>query len=488
MLEKSIRDKYTVVVGLEVHCQLLTESKIYNTDSTAFGSEPNSNISVITLAHPGTLPLLNRKVAEFAIKMGLACHCEISRFNIFDRKNYFYPDLPKGYQLTQDRTPICKGGYVTVNTKEGEKNVTLNRIHIEEDAGKSIHLQGEPDTLVDFNRAGVPLIEIVTEPSIRSSEEASAYLTEIRKIVRYLGICDGNMEEGSMRCDANVSVMLHDAAEYGKKVEVKNMNSIRNVQHAIDHEVERQIALLEQGIAVISETRTYNAGNGKTYGMRTKEELNDYRYFPDPDLSPMIVSEEWLTSIKSAMPELPRQLQSRFVEQYGIPHYDAHVLTDSRDVAEYFESVCARTKNYKAASNWVMGPVKSVLNESGISATEFPVPPSLVAELITLIDEGKISFASASQKIFPELIAGNGGSAVAIAEELNLLQDSNQDTIGVIIDQVIREFPLKVEEFKNGKKGIIGMFMGEVMKRSQGKADPKMANELLTRKLKEKVV
>lgn len=488
MLEKSIRDKYIVVVGLEVHCQLLTESKIYNSDSTAFGSDPNSNISVITLAHPGTLPLLNKKVVEFAIRMGLACHCEISRFNIFDRKNYFYPDLPKGYQLTQDRTPICKGGYVTVNTKDGESNVTLNRIHIEEDAGKSIHLQGESDTLVDFNRAGVPLIEIVTEPSIRSSEEAAAYLTEIRKIVRYLEICDGNMEEGSMRCDANVSVMLRGAAEYGKKVEVKNMNSIRNVQHAIDHEVERQIALLEQGVPIISETRTFNAGNGQTYGMRTKEELNDYRYFPDPDLSPMIVSEEWLATIKEAMPELPRQLQTRFVGQYGIPQYDAHVLTDSRDVAEYFERVCEKTKNYKAASNWVMGPVKSILNESGITANELPVPPASVADLIAMIDEGKLSFASASHKVFTELMARRGGSAVAIAEELNLLQDSNQDTIGVIIDQVIREFPLKVEEFKNGKKGIVGMFMGEVMKRSKGKADPKMANEILTRKLKEKVV
>jgi aspartyl-tRNA(Asn)/glutamyl-tRNA(Gln) amidotransferase subunit B len=488
MLDKSIRDKYTVVVGLEVHCQLLTESKIYNTDSTAFGSEPNTNVSVITLGHPGTLPMLNRKVAEYAIRMGLACNCEISRFNIFDRKNYFYPDLPKGYQLTQDRTPICKGGYVTINTKEGEKNVTLNRIHIEEDAGKSIHLQGESDTLVDFNRAGVPLIEIVTEPSIRSSEEAAAYLTEVRKIVRYLGICDGNMEEGSMRCDANVSVMLNGASEYGKKVEVKNMNSIRNVQHAIDHEVERQIALLEDGVPIVSETRTYNAGNGKTYGMRTKEELNDYRYFPDPDLSPMIVSEEWLASIRSAMPELPRQLQVRFVAQYGIPAYDAQVLTDSKDVAEYFESICRHTANYKAASNWVMGPVKSYLNEAGMSAAQFPVSPQAIADMIALIDDGKISFASASQKILPELILKAGESPIVVAEKMNLLQDSNQDTIGVIIDQVIREFPLKVEEFRNGKKGIVGMFMGEVMKRSQGKADPKMANELLTRKLKEKVV
>jgi aspartyl-tRNA(Asn)/glutamyl-tRNA(Gln) amidotransferase subunit B len=488
MLDKSTREKYTVVVGLEVHAQLLTESKIYNSDSTAYGKEPNTNVSVITLAHPGTLPVLNRRVVEFAIKMGLACGCDISRFNIFDRKNYFYPDLPKGYQLTQDRTPICKGGFITIDTKSGSKEITLNRIHIEEDAGKSIHLPQESDTLVDFNRAGVPLIEIVTEPSIRSSEEAYACLTEIRKIVRYLEICDGNMEEGSLRCDANVSVMRVGASVYGSKVEVKNMNSIRNVQHAIDHEVERQIDLLEQGIAVISETRTFNAGNGKTYGMRTKEELNDYRYFPDPDLSPMVVSEEWLSSIKTSMPELPRQLQIRFVSQYNIPSYDAHVLTDSKDMAAYFEGVCQSTTNYKAASNLMMGPVKSYLNEKGISASEFSLSPETIAALIRLIDEGKVSFATASQRIFPALIAQPGKQPIEVAESMNLVQESDQETIGVIIDQVIREFPLKVEEFKHGNKGIVGMFMGEVMKRSKGKADPKIANEMLTKKLKEKVI
>jgi aspartyl-tRNA(Asn)/glutamyl-tRNA(Gln) amidotransferase subunit B len=488
MLEKSIREKYTVVIGLEVHCQLLTESKIYNTDSTAYGSEPNTNVSVITLGHPGTLPLLNKKVVEYAIRMGLACNCSISRLNIFDRKNYFYPDLPKGYQLTQDRTPICKGGYVTINTKSGAKEITLNRIHIEEDAGKLIHLPEEKDSLVDFNRSGVPLIEIVTEPSIRSSEEAYAYLTEVRKIVRYLEICDGNMEEGSLRCDANVSVMLNNAEEYGKKVEVKNMNSIRNVQHAIDYEVERQITLLEEGIPVVSETRTFNAGNGKTYGMRTKEELNDYRYFPDPDLSPIIVSEEWLASIKEAMPELPRERQARFVAQYGIPGYDAQVLTDSKDLAIFFEAICQHTANYKGASNWVMGPVKSYLNEKGIPASELMLSPKTIAELIALIDSGRISFAIASQHLLPALIDQPGKTPVELAETMNLIQESNQETIGVIIDQVIREFPLKVEEFKNGKKGIVGMFMGEVMKRSNGKADPKVASELLTRKLKEKVI
>lgn len=484
-MDKSIRDKYTVVVGLEVHAQLLTKSKIYTTDSTTFGSLPNTNVSVITLAHPGTLPKLNKKVVEYAIRMGLACHSAISRFNIFDRKNYFYPDLPKGYQLTQDRTPICKGGYVAIKTKAGERNIILNRIHIEEDAGKSIHLANEPDTLVDFNRAGVPLIEIVSEPAIRSSEEAYAYLTEIRKLVRYLEICDGNMEEGSLRCDANVSVMLNDAKEYGKKVEVKNMNSIRNVQRAIDHEAARQIALLEKGIAIVSETRTFDANDGKTYGMRTKEDLNDYRYFPDPDLSPMIVSEEWLAEIQSGMPALPHELFAKFVKEYSLPEYDAQVLTDTKDVAVYFEEVCKLTTNYKAASNWIMGPVKSYLNESGLTADEFPLKPAMIASIIQLIDAGKINFAIASQRIFPELLKNPSKSALEVAQHLNVLQDSSQDSILPIVEQVIREFPLKVEEYKNGKKAIITMFMGEVMKRSKGKADPKLANALLTKKLAE---
>jgi aspartyl-tRNA(Asn)/glutamyl-tRNA(Gln) amidotransferase subunit B len=484
-MSKSNRDKYTLVVGLEVHAQLLTKSKIYNTDSTAYGSAPNTNVGVITLAHPGTLPKLNRKVVEYAIKMGLACHSDISRFQIFDRKNYFYPDLPKGYQLTQDRTPICKSGYITITTKEGERNVRLNRIHIEEDAGKSIHLPTEPDTLVDFNRAGVPLIEIVTEPDIRTSDEAYAILTEIRKLVRYLEICDGNMEEGSLRCDANISVMLKDAKEYGKKVEVKNMNSIRNVQRAIEYEFDRQIALLEQGIPIISETRTFDADDGKTYGMRTKEELNDYRYFPDPDLSPMEVSEQWLNEIKASMPALPRELYEKYISVYQLPAYDAQVLTDSKDIAVYFEAVCKLTGNLKAASNWVMGPVKSYLNDLSLSADEFPLTPGIIAEIISLIDQGKISYTIASQRVFPELLKSPGKSALEVAQQLNVLQDSNKDSILPIVEEVIKEFPLKVEEYKNGKKGIISMFMGEVMKRSKGKADPKVATQLLTKKLEE---
>jgi len=482
-MDKSIRDKYTVVVGLEVHAQLLTNSKIYNSDSAGYGGAPNTHVSAITLAHPGTLPKLNRKVAEFAMKMGLACNSEISRYQIFDRKNYFYPDLPKGYQLTQDRTPICKGGFITIANKSGEKSIPLNRIHIEEDAGKSIHLDNEADTLLDFNRSGVALIEIVTEPALRNSEDAGAVVAEVRKLVRYLQICDGNMEEGSLRCDANVSVMLNAASEYGKKVEIKNMNSIRNVQRAIDHEVDRQINLIERGEQILSETRTYDANTGESHGMRTKEELNDYRYFPDPDLSPLVVSEEWLEEISRSMPALPRELKQKFVNEYKLPLYDAQVLTDAREVADYFESTCKYCSNFKAVSNWVMGPVKSYLNELKENEFQFPVSPRTLADLIGLADQGKVSFAAASQKIFPELIKQPDKTPLELAEQLNLIQDSNEDSIMPIVEQVIKEFPLKVEEYKKGKKAIITMFMGEVMKRSKGKADPKLATELLLKKL-----
>jgi aspartyl-tRNA(Asn)/glutamyl-tRNA(Gln) amidotransferase subunit B len=484
-MEDLVRQKYVAVIGLEVHVQLLTNSKIFSGDSTSFGRSPNTNISVISLAHPGTLPVVNRKAIEMAIKMGLACNCEITRVTIFDRKNYFYPDLPKGYQITQDRAPICKGGFVEIKTSQGKKEIRLNRIHLEEDAGKSIHDDHETDTLVDLNRAGVPLIEIVTNPELRTSEEAYALLTEIRKLVRYLGICDGNMEEGSLRCDANVSIMLKDAAEFGKKVEIKNMNSIRNVQRAIDHEIERQIIEVEKGNVIFSETRTFDAGSGKTFGMRTKEELNDYRYFPDPDLSPVVISEEWLNRLRSDLPALPWQLAEKFLKQYQLPEYDVQVLTDSKDVADYFEQVCEHTGNFKAASNWIMGPVKSYLNELNIEADGFPLPPAKLANLIQLVDEGKVSYTVASQRLFAELLKNPQKSPLEVAQQLNLLQESNADSLQPIIDQVIKEFPLKVEEYNNGKKGIISMFMGEVMKRSKGKADPKLASELLSKKLKE---
>lgn len=481
-----IREKYQPVIGLEVHAQLLTESKIYTSDSAAYGGAPNTHVGVISLAHPGTLPKLNKKVVEQAIKMGLACHCEISRTQIFDRKNYFYPDLPKGYQLTQDRTPICVGGYVTVSTKdESGIQIKLNRIHIEEDAGKSIHLEDETDTLIDLNRAGVPLIEIVTEPVIRSAEEAGAMLGEIRKIVRYLEICDGNMEEGSLRCDANISVMKKGASELGKKVEVKNMNSIRNVQRAIEHEIERQINELEKGNTPTSETRTFDANTGVTSSMRTKEELNDYRYFPDPDLSPLHISEAWLEEIKSSMPMLPEALYNKFVNEYKLPEYDAGVLTETKEVAAYFMDVCNITSNYKAASNWIMGPIKSLMNENGKTIVDLGLIPSQLCEIIELVDQSKVSFANASQRILPSMMAQPGKSALQLATGLNLIQESDQGNLTTVIDSVLDSFPDKVKEYKKGKKGLISMFMGEVMKQSKGKADPKKTNMLLMKKLSE---
>ena len=479
-----ILNKYSPVIGLEVHAQLSTLSKIFAGDSAMFGDAPNTNVSVVTLAHPGTLPKLNKKAVEFAIKMGLACKSEISRWQIFDRKNYFYPDLPKGYQNTQDKTPICKGGYVTIKTSSGEKlNIVLNRIHLEEDAGKSIHLENEADTLIDLNRAGVALIEIVTEPVIHTSEEASAFLAEVRQLVRYLEICDGNMEEGSMRCDANVSVKLKDASELGKKVEVKNMNSLRNVQRAIDHEIVRQIELLEKGEKVISETRTFDANTGHTHSMRTKEELNDYRYFPDPDLSPLKISDSWLESIKSSMPALPAQRCERYINELGLSEYDASVLTETKEIANYFEAVCLHTKNFKAASNWMMGPIKFFLNENGVEANQLSIKPSAIADVIGLIDEGKINFSIASKQLFPALLANSDKKVVELAKHLNLIQDSNVDSLSPIVDEVIVAFPEKVIEYKKGKKALLAMFMGEVMKRSKGKADPKVINELLFKKL-----
>ncbi len=487
-MDKTVRDKYTVVIGLEVHAQLATKSKIFNSDSAEYGGEPNTHVGVITLAHPGTLPRLNRRAVEHAIKMGIACHSEITRLQIFDRKNYFYPDLPKGYQITQDRTPICKGGVITIKTKDRQSHgIILNRIHLEEDAGKSIHLENETDTLVDFNRAGVALIEIVTEPVIKSSEQAALLLSEIRKIVRYLNICDGNMEEGSLRCDANVSVMLNDAKQFGKKVEVKNMNSFRHVQRAIDHEVGRQIDLLEKGEVVISETRTYNAGDGNTYGMRAKEELNDYRYFPDPDLSPLVISNEWLEEIKLQMPALPKELHMKFVMQYGLPEYDADVLTETKELAAYYEELCSFNQLNKENSNWLMVPVKSYLNDHGISIQDFSLPSEKLAELIRLVNENHFSYTVAVQELFPRLVQLPKSDIFHLAKELNVLQNSDSEFIGSIIDHVIKEFPLKVEEYQNGKKGIISMFMGEVIKRSKGKANPKAASDLMLKKLNELV-
>jgi aspartyl-tRNA(Asn)/glutamyl-tRNA(Gln) amidotransferase subunit B len=478
-MNEEIRNKYEAVIGLEVHAQMLTKTKAYSNDINEYGAHPNTNVSVITLGHPGTLPVMNKKTIEFAIRLGLACGSDIAPNQYFARKNYFYPDLPKGYQITQDKTPICTGGAIHIRTENGEgKEIKITRIHMEEDAGKSIHDVDVFDTLVDLNRAGTPLLEIVSEPDIRSSQEAYNYVTEVRKLVRYLDICDGNMEEGSLRCDANISVNLKGASEFGTKVEVKNMNSIRNVQRAIEFEIARQIEAIENGEEIVQETRGFDALKGITISQRSKEAANDYRYFPEPDLQPLVVMQEDIEAIKSEMPALPRELFNRYTKEYGLTDYDAYNLTDNKGIALYYEALIQHTKNYKAAANWMMGDVKSYLNEFGYEIHEFPITVERLAALITIIDEGKVSNSVASQRIFPELLKSEL-SPLAIAEQLNLIQDSSEDTLKGFILQVFEENQAEVERYRNGEKQLTGFFMGKLMKVSNGKADPKIANKLL---------
>jgi aspartyl-tRNA(Asn)/glutamyl-tRNA(Gln) amidotransferase subunit B len=479
-------DKYEAVIGLEVHAQLLTSSKAYSSDPNLYGEHPNSLISEITLGHPGTLPRMNRKSIDHAVRLGIALNCTIADRMIFARKNYFYPDLPKGYQITQDKTPICTGGHVDIKTDDGTpKQIRLVRIHLEEDAGKSIHDQDPFHTLVDLNRAGVPLVEIVSEPDLCTSQEAYNYLTEVRKIVRYLDICDGNMEEGSLRCDANVSVRLKGVKEFGRKVEVKNMNSIRNVQRAIEFEIRRQIDVIEDGGIVDMETRSFDAAKGITISMRSKEAAHDYRYFPEPDLQPVTISAEHKERIKSNMPPLPQQLFRKYTAELGLSEYDAGVLTDSKEVALYFEEVIQHTPNVKAAANWVMVDVKGWLNQNAAHISEFPLKSEQLASIIALIDAGKVSHSVASQKIFPEFVAHPENNPLAIAEANNWIQEGDEAFILNLVQDAIAKNPAQVEKYKSGNKGMVGFFMGEVMKGSKGKADPKTASALVTKALEE---
>jgi aspartyl-tRNA(Asn)/glutamyl-tRNA(Gln) amidotransferase subunit B len=484
--QKSVRKKYEVVIGLEVHAQMLTKSKAYSNDVNEFGALPNTNVSVISLGHPGTLPVMNKKTIEFAIKLGLACSANISENQYFARKNYFYPDLPKGYQITQDKTPICTGGFIEIKTEDdGFKKIGLTRIHMEEDAGKSIHDVDVFDTLVDLNRAGVPLLEIVSEPDLRSSQEAYNYLTEVRKLLRYLEICDGNMEEGSMRCDANISVMLNGADTFGTKVEVKNMNSIKNVQRAIEFEIDRQINALENGEALTQETRGFDAVKGTTMSMRSKEAANDYRFFPEPDLQPIVVTKSQIELLKAEMPALPKDLFEKYTNVLGLSKYDAYNLTDNKYIALYFEDLIKETSNYKTAANIMMGEVKSYLNQNGLEIEDFPLTPTILAELIALIDAGKISTSIANQRIFPELIINPTEKPFEIASRLNLIQESDESSLKTYISQVISENPAEIARYVGGEKQLLGLFMGKLMKVSGGKADPKQANLLMRTMLDE---
>ncbi|RXK59850.1 Asp-tRNA(Asn)/Glu-tRNA(Gln) amidotransferase subunit GatB [Lacibacter luteus] len=477
-------EKYEAVVGLEVHAQLLTKSKLFCGDDASFGALPNTHVSPIVLAHPGTLPKLNKDAIALAVRMGLACNCEIERKNYFARKHYFYPDLPKGYQLSQHTTPVCIGGFVKIKTTEGERNVQLNRIHMEEDAGKSMHDQDDVYSVVDYNRAGVPLIEIVSEPDLHSGDEAAAYLTEVRKLVRTLNVCDGNMEEGSLRCDANISIRLKGDPKLGTKVEIKNLNSIRFLKKAIDHEVMRMIDMKEKGETILQQTRGFNPDTETTFAIRTKEDADDYRYMADPDLPPFIISEEFIANIRASLPELSEQKKERFMQQYALPAYDAGLLSEDMELAAYFEEAARSSTQYKQIANWLLGPVKSVLNEEGKELATLPLTPAQLVSILQIVEEGKVSHTMAVQKLFPAMLQLNNGSpAEQLAQELNLLQERNEDALQQLIEEVLNSMPQKVTEYKKGKKGLLGLFVGEVMKKSKGKADPKLLNQLVTEKL-----
>ena len=476
-------EKYEAVIGLEVHAQLATKSKLFCGDSIEFGAEPNTHVSPITLGHPGTLPKTNKKAVEYAIKMGLVCNCEIERDNYFARKNYFYPDLPKGYQVSQHTTPICKGGYVTIRSNESWRNVQLNRIHLEEDAGKSIHDVDTDYTCVDYNRAGTPLIEIVTEPDIHSADEAYQYVTEIRRLVRWIGICDGNMEEGSLRCDANVSIRLIGETKLGTKVEVKNLNSIRNVKKAIEYEIERMINEVENGRIIVQQTRSFDANTDTTFAIREKEEANDYRYFAEPDLPPFHLSASFIDSIKEGLPALPNALTQKYQFEFGLSEYDAAQLCMEKDIADYYEALIVNTHKYKAAANWVNGPVKQYLNENKLTFDDLSLQPEQLAGLLKLVEEGKVSFSVASTRVLPVLITEKNKNALQVATELNVLQVSDSNEVESWVNMALDKMPDKIKEYRKGKKGLIGLFVGEVKKISKGKADPKIVTELLEQKL-----
>ncbi len=478
-----MNNKYEAVIGLEVHAQLATNSKLFCGDSTLFGAAPNTHVSPITLGHPGTLPMTNKKAIEYAIKMGLACNCEIERTNYFARKNYFYPDLPKGYQISQHTTPICKGGKVKIKTAQGERYVQLNRIHLEEDAGKSIHDIDPANTCIDLNRAGTPLIEIVTEPDLFSAEEAWQYVTEIRKLVRWLNICDGNMEEGSLRCDANVSIRLKGETKLGTKVEVKNLNSIRNIKKAIEYEIDRMINEVELGNLIKQQTRSFDANNDTTFSIRDKEEANDYRYFPDPDLPEFVLEDAYIQHIEKSLPPLPEALINKYQTVFGLSNYDAAQLCDDKSTTDYYELIIQHTQSYKNVANWLLGPIRQYLNEYSLSIEGLNLPPQLLAALIQLVESGKVNFSIAATRILPVLVKTHE-APLAIAEQLQMLQVSDSNELEIWVEEAIAAMPDKVAEYKKGKKGLIGLFVGEVKKRSKGKADPKVVTQLLEEKLK----
>jgi aspartyl-tRNA(Asn)/glutamyl-tRNA(Gln) amidotransferase subunit B len=477
--------EYEPVIGLEVHAQLLTKSKIFCPCSTAFGGDPNTHTCPVCTGQPGSLPVLNRKVVEYTIRAALATHCRIAPYSLFARKNYFYPDLPKGYQISQYELPLSSGGQVDIQINGAKKRIGIIRIHMEEDAGKLVHdLSSErgAHSYVDFNRTGVPLIEIVSAPDMGSPEEAAAYLRKLRAVLMFLDICDGNMEEGSFRCDANISLRPKGQKTLGVKTELKNMNSFRNVQRALDYEIRRQTALLDQGERIVQETRLWDAARGVTSSMRGKEEAHDYRYFPDPDLVPIVVDPEWVKVIQESLPELPERKKERFIREYGIPEYDAEVLTSSKSLANYYESCLQIYSKPKIVSNWIMSELLRELKRDEREIEECPVPAQNLGQMLKLIDEGLIS-GKIAKSVFEEMYR-TGKEAAAIVKEKGWVQVTDSSAIEKTVEAVLAKNPKEVEEYKKGKEKVFGFFVGQVMKATQGKANPQMVNELLKKMLK----
>jgi len=478
--------KYEAVIGLEVHAQMLTDTKIFCGCSTKFGSEPNTQTCPICIGMPGVLPVLNKKAIEFAIKTGLSTDCKISNYSRFARKNYFYPDLPKGYQISQYELPICEKGFIEIVVDGEAKKIGITRIHMEEDAGKNIHEsasggQGGNYSFVDLNRAGVPLMEIVSEPDIRTPKEAAEYMKELRTILRYLGVCDGNMEQGSLRCDANVSIRPVGQKGYGIRAEVKNINSFKFVEKALEYEIKRQIKVIEEGGKVIQETRLWDSNKGVTESMRGKEEAHDYRYFPEPDLVPMMVEQKWINEIKATLPELPDAKRGRFVSEYNLPEYDADILTSEKSVADWFEEAVKAGGQPKAVSNWMMGDLMRLLNEENKTIKECSLDPARLADMLKLIDIGTIS-GKIAKTIFDEMYK-TGKNAETIVKEKGLVQISDESAIEKTVDEVIAKNPKEVGRFKAGEEKLLGFFVGQIMKATKGKANPQIVNELLKNKL-----
>jgi aspartyl-tRNA(Asn)/glutamyl-tRNA(Gln) amidotransferase subunit B len=486
------KTQYEAVIGLETHCQLSTETKIFSPSSAAFGADPNTHIDPIVMGLPGVLPVLNQKVLEYAVKAGLALNCQIAPYSKFDRKQYFYPDLPKNYQISQYDLPIAEHGWLEIELVDKKtkavtrKRIGITRLHMEEDAGKLVHagsdrLSGSTYSLVDLNRAGVPLVEIVSEPDLRSGQEAAEYAQELRRIMRYLGVSDGNMQEGSLRCDVNISVRPVGQSAFGTKVEIKNMNSFSAIQKAIDYEIERQIAAIEAGEAIVQETRLWEEGSQRTISMRSKEGSSDYRYFPEPDLPPIEVAPVQLDEWRAELPELPAQKRARYEEQFGLSAYDARVLTDERFVAEYFETAVAAGADPKLAANWITQDIAAYLNAEKLTIGDIALQPTMLAEMIQMIEAGTIS-TKIAKDILPDLLT-QGGSPKAIVAERGLSQISDPREIEAMIDEVLAAHPDELEKYRAGKKKLQGFFVGQIMKRTSGRVDPKLTNQLLIKKL-----